>query len=101
MANDYHIGIGLTVNEDDINRFIQEKNCTSDCPSCAANDWLLQASEIKSYIPITIIDAEKDDRALDSFNPCFALLCGNCGFMKLYSKVVVSKWKYKEYQNEC
>lgn len=77
--------------QSDITEALEQADAKSDCPSCGANSWSLIGGEGQNAVRIPLFTAGRRYEAGGPHIPAFALVCEQCGFLRLHSAKVLSE----------
>jgi len=88
---------------DDIMEFINEFKLDSMCPQCHVTNWSLEGAtkddkkqENVELLISSLMATSSTTLSANHTIPCYALLCYNCGYVKMYAKYAIKLWKAKK-----
>lgn len=77
----------------DVIRFLGAKGASPSCPTCHENDWTV--TDGSAELPHAFLMASPRGGGLVLPPPGFpivALICNNCGFLRLHSERLIDEW---------
>jgi hypothetical protein len=77
----------VIVTRDDIIEFLDDKILNADCSQCSTNNWALEGGGENENVQLLI----SKKPGFSSVIPCSALICWNCGYVKVFAKYAVEK----------
>jgi len=75
------------VTHEDVVAFMQAKDANIECPVCKWKQWTVQADSDLA------IEPHQPNRLFASPVGVIAIICNNCGYLRLHSKLTIQAWK--------